>query len=73
MTDHAKIRASMERLFHAGFAAGWNASQSGDYGNEPPDIAVQWEGTTPTFVLKRQAITISSGLQLPPGFRRNQG
>lgn len=63
----------MERLFHAGFAAGWNAAKSGDYGNEPPNIGVEWEGTTPTFKLVRPKITINSGLTLPPGFRRNRG
>lgn len=61
----------MERLFHEGFRAGWSAAASGDFGNEPPNIAVQWEGTTPTFVLKRPSITISSVLSLPPGFRRD--
>jgi len=67
-----RIQESMERLFREGFITGWKAFASGRYGagQVPPPIDVTWDGHTPTFTVRRQTINISSGLQLPNGFRR---
>lgn len=75
--DHEKIKASIERTFMTGFELGYQAALSGKYGPNVPPVEVAWDNSTtpptPSFRVKREQIQVTSGLQLPPGYRRNRG